>query len=330
MADVQAILVGEAGHRDSIHIGQVEEPELKPGTVLINVQAASINFPDLLMIDGKYQIRPVPPFVPGKDAAGTVVAVGEGVSDFGPGDRVLVQLPFGAFAKRISAPRDRVYRLPPSLSFVQAAAFGLAYKTAWLALVERGGLKAGETVLVLGAAGGVGLATVQTAKALGARVIAGLTTIDKADAVRAAGADAVAALGSDIEATRQAILAANDGRPVDLVLDVVGGSPFDAALKSLAWGGRLITAGFTSGEIPSVKANYLLIKNIAVLGFSSNSYEDLAPHLVANAFTELFALAERGLLAPVIHRTFPLERFAEALAEVEQRRVIGKVVLTFD
>lgn len=322
---MKAIIVEQTGQ--PARLGVIEEPRIEAGSILVAVKAASLNFPDLLMISGAYQIRPNPPFVLGKDAAGEVIAVGNGASGFAPGDRVLVQLPYGAFASRISVPAGRAFRLPDFLSYEQAAALGLAHKTAWLALNAEAKLQAGETVFVTGAAGGVGLAIIQTAKALGAKVIAGLTTAGKAGAVREAGADAVVQTG-EVEETRKNILAANDGQGIGLAVDTVGGDAFDAALRSLKWKGRIVVTGFASGKVPSIKANYLLIKNIAVLGFSSNSYEEQAPEILRDAFAGLFELARCGML-PIIHRTFPIERFVEAFAELAERRAAGKIVLTF-
>ncbi|MFG1478322.1 NADPH:quinone oxidoreductase family protein [Xanthobacter sp. V4C-4] len=327
---IRALVVGETGRRDSLALVRVPAPAAGPGQILVRVHAAALNFPDLLMIDGKYQIRPPAPFVLGKDAAGEVIGLGAGAEGVVIGDRVLVQTHYGAFADVIAVDAAQAFRLPPQVGFVDAAAFGLVYKTAWLALADRAGLRPGDRVLVTGAAGGVGLAAVQTARALGAgTVIAGLTTLDKAPAVLAAGADAVVDTGAAPEAARARISALTDGHGIDVALDVLGGAAFDLALKTLAWKGRLISAGYASGDIPAARANLLLLRNAGVLGFSSNTYDEQAPELVRAAFDQLFALLVAGRLRPVIHAALEVEAFARAFDALAGRRVVGKVVLTF-
>jgi NADPH:quinone reductase len=289
----------------------------------------TVNFPDILMLDGKYQIRPDLPFVLGKDGAGTVAAVGEGVSGFAVGDRVMFYLHYGAFAERAAVPAKQCFKLPAEMPLDDAAAMGITFQTVWAALVDRAALKPGESVLVTGAAGGVGLAAVALAKALGAgTVLAGLTTLSKADAVKAAGADHIIDMtGSDLkDGVRDQVKAATGGE-VDVVLDVVGGDTFDACLRALAFSGRIVVLGFTGGRIAEAKTNYLLLKNIAVIGSSINAYyaRDLAA--VHRGQDEMMKLYGEGRLKPHIHARFPLDRCAEALAVVEDRAVVGKVII---
>lgn len=325
---MKAIVVKQLGNRDALALEEVEAAAPAPGEVSIAVRAVSLNFPDLMMIDGSYQIKPALPFVLGKDAAGVVLATGEGVTRVAAGDRVLVQLHHGAFAERITVPAQNVFPLPAAVSFEKAAALGLTFKTAWLGLIDRAQIKAGESLLVLGASGGVGLAAVQLAKALGVRVIAGLTTPAKADLVRKAGVDRIVHLDTDADTIRRDILAANQGKAVDVVFDTVGGAALEAAIRAVAWKGRVLIVGFTSGAVPALRANHLLIKNIGVLGVGSNTYEDEAPDLLDRAFAEVLALAEQGRIDPVIHAAYPFTQFAKAISDVAERRAVGKVVLT--
>ncbi|MEX2631279.1 MAG: NADPH:quinone oxidoreductase family protein [Tistlia sp.] len=328
---MRAVVVGELNNRDSIGIGEVEAPTPGDGEVLVQVGASSVNFPDILMLDGKYQIRPTPPFVLGKEAAGTVAAVGAGVTRVKPGERVLVQVDSGGFAEQVVAPERAVFAIPDDMDFETAAAMGLVYQTAWLGLVERGRLQAGEAVLVNGASGGVGMAAVELAAALGAEVLAGLTTPAKAATVEAAGARHVVDLSvPDLkDALRSQVAGKLGGRGLDLVLDMIGGEVFEASLRALAFGGRAVVIGFAGGNIPTVRTNYLLLKNIAVLGSTINGYLDSRPEVVVRAQEEVVRLWREGKLKPNIMRRFSLGQAREALAAVEKREVVGKVVITF-
>lgn len=327
---MRAIVVNEIGNPESVRLEDQPEPSPGPDEVVIDVASAALNFPDLLMLDGKYQIRPDPPFILGKDAAGTVAAVGDSVEGFAPGDRVVGFAHYGAFAERVSIPASQCYAMPDGVDFAAAAAMGLTFQTAYAALVERAALQAGETVLVTGASGGVGLATISVAKALGAgAVFAGLTTLSKADAVRAAGADHIIDLsGDDLrDSVRDQVGAAIGRKEVDVVIDVVGGDVFDACLRALGWCGRIVVLGFTAGRIPEAKTNYLLIKNISVVGSSVNSYYERAPEKTAKAQEVMFDLFLQGRIKPHIMATFPLEDIAGALDLFAQRKVVGKVML---
>ena len=299
------------------------------GEVLIDVHAAGINFPDLLVIDGKYQFLPALPFVPGKECAGVINAVGAGVTTLKPGDRVMVQVEYGAYAQQVMTKAVNCHVVPDSISYAEAAAMGLTYNTAHFALVERAQLKPGESVLVTGAAGGVGLATVQVAKALGAVVLAAVSSPDKAAAAKAAGADHIidTSVGDLRENLRAQVFNAVGKRGVDIVVDNVGGDVFDASMRAIAWCGRLIIVGFAGGRIPEIKAGHLLVKNIAAIGLQFSDYRDREPEKCRRVRQELFDLYTAGRLKPYVMATFPLERYAEALALVKERKVIGKVVL---
>lgn len=326
---MRALVVHEHGSIDNLKLEMFAEPRPGPDEVLIDVHAASVNFPDLLVIDGSYQRLPPTPFVPGKDLAGTVAAVGSAVTNVKPGDRVMAQVEYGAYAERATAPSGNCYRMPASMSFAEGAAMGLVYITAHFALVERGALKSGEVVLVTGAAGGVGLATVQLAKALGATVIAAVSSKDKGALARANGADHVVFTEvPDLrENLRRQISAVLGKRGVDVVIDSVGGDVFDASLRIVAWCGRVVIVGFAGGRIPEVKAGYLLVKNISLIGLQASDYRDRDPEKVQRAQYELFSLYEQGKLKPHVMATFPFDAYREALAIVRDRKVLGKVVL---
>lgn len=327
---MRALVVHQHGPIENLQLESVPDPHPGPDEVLIEVHAASVNFPDLLVIGGTYQKLPPPPFVPGKDLAGTVAAVGARVTSVKRGDRVMAQVEYGAYAEQAVVPAGNCYRMPEHMSYAEGAAMGLVYLTAHLALVERGGLKPGERVLVTGAAGGVGLATVQLARALGATVIAAVSSDEKATRARANGAQHVVYTQvPDIrENLRRQIYAAAGPRGVDLVVDSVGGDVFDASLRALAWCGRLVVVGFAAGRIPEVKAGYLLVKNISLIGLQASDYRDRAPDKVQRIQQELFALYEKGEVKPHVMAAFPLASYREALATVRDRKVLGKVVLT--
>jgi NADPH2:quinone reductase len=329
---MRAVVVREFGAIEAATLGELPKPVPKDGEVLVQVRATAVNFVDLLVIGGTYQFLPSRPFAPGKLPAGTVAALGAGVSTLEVGDRVLTMAEHGGYAEFVAVPEAQCYRLPPALSFVNAAAMSLVFDTAWFALRDRTRLQAGETVLVLGASGGVGLAAIQLAKIMGAKVLAGIARPEKAGLVRDAGADAVIDLarGDLRDSLREQVYAVTDGRGTDIVLDPVGGDVFDAALRALAWRGRLVVVGFAGGRIPTIKANYLLVKNIEVSGLQISDYRKRRPQQMAACFAELFAFAEQGKLKPLPTKVYPLEQFATALHEIEDRKVRGRIVLTQD
>ena len=299
------------------------------GEILVRVEAAPVNFVDLIVIAGKYQFLPKLPFTPGKGPVGTVHAIGAGASDFKVGDRVLAMAETGGYAEYCVVPAKQCYKLPDGLAMDQAAAMSLTFDTSWFALRDRARVKAGDTVLVLGATGGVGGASVQLAKAMGARVLAGVSNPDKGQQVLDFGADAIVDLSKpDInESLRAQVHALTDGRGVDVILDPLGGDFFDAALRALAWCGRLVVIGFAAGRIPSVKANYLLVKNIEVSGLQVSDYRKRRPEQMRECYREIFGFLESGKLAHIPAVKLPLSEFADGLRRVETRAVNGRVIL---
>lgn len=326
---MQAVVVREFGSIGMVEIGSMPDPVPAADEVLIRVHAVAVNFVDTLVIGGTYQFLPKPPFVPGKGPAGVVVAVGAAVTGFAPGDRVLAMAEIGGYAELAVAPAAQCYCLPDSLSFPEAAAMSLSYDTAWFALRERGRLAPGETVLVLGATGAVGFAAMQLGTAFGARVLAGVSSLAKSDLVRAAGAAAVIDLSPENlrDSLREQVRAATGGAGADIVLDMLGGAPFEAALRALAWKGRLVVVGFAAGHIPSVKANYLLVKNIEVSGLQISDYRKRAPDQVRACFAEIFALYAAGRVKPPAARLFALGQAREALSALLDRTVRERIVL---
>jgi NADPH2:quinone reductase len=327
---MQALIVKEHGPLEKLTCGEFPDPKPGKHQVLVDVHAASVNFPDLLVIGGTYQNLPPRPFVPGKDLAGVVAAVGEGVTRVKVGDRVLAQIEHGAFAERAVVREVLCFVMPATMRFEDGAAMGLVYLTAHNALVERANVRAGETVLVTGAAGGVGLACVQLAKALGAIVVAAVSSEEKAQLARASGADHV--VRTDVadlrESFRKQVFDAVGKRGIDLVLENVGGDVFDASLRVMAWCGRLVIIGFAGGRIPEVKAGYLLVKNISLIGLQSSDYRERTPEVVRKAYEHLFALYEQGKIKPQVMAAYPLRDYLAALRTVQDRKVLGKVVIT--
>ncbi len=327
---MQALIVTEHGPLEKLSLGEFPDPKPGKGEVLVDVHAASVNFPDLLVIGGTYQNLPPRPFVPGKDLAGVVVAVGVGVTRVKPGDRVLAQIEHGAFAERAVVREVLCFVMPAGMCFEDGAAMGLVYLTAHNAMVERAHVQPGETVLVTGAAGGVGLACVQLARALGTTVIAAVSSDEKAKVARESGAHHI--VRTDVpdlrESFRKQVFDAVGKRGVDLVLENVGGDVFDASLRVMAWCGRLVIIGFAGGRIPEVKAGYLLVKNISLIGLQSSDYRERTPDVVRDTYEELFALYTAGKLKPHVMAAYPMKDYLTALNTVKDRKVVGKVVIT--
>lgn len=304
-------------------------PTPGPGEVLIGVRAIGLNFPDLLVISGKYQTIPPLPFAPGKDVAGVVLALGPGVRRLKVGDRVMAQIENGGYAEAVVAPEIHCFVMPAGLPMAKAAAMGLIYSTSWFGITDRGAMKPAETVLITGAAGGCGVAAVQIVKALGGRAIGVVSTQEKADFVLAQGADhAIVADGRDMrEALRTEVFACNGGRGADIVFDPVGGDLFDAALRALAWSGRAVICGFAGGGPNTIRSNYLLIKHISVHGLHASDYRDFQPHLLQEAMARMFALIEMGRLDPPVSAVYPFADYAAALDLIASRKAMGKIVL---
>lgn len=306
----------------AVEVRDVPEPRREPDQVLVDVKAIGVNFPDVLQSKGLYQYKPELPFTLGSEVAGVVREVPEG-SPLRVGDRVAAFTNTGAFADVVAAPADGVLPLPDAIGFPAGACLPMNYLTAHFALLVRGHLRADQTVLVQGAAGGVGTAVIQLAVALGARVIAVASTADKAEVARAAGAHEAVL----VDGFKDAVKGLTGGAGVDLVVDPVGGDRFTDSLRCLAPEGRLLVVGFTGGEIPTVKVNRLLLNNIDVVGVGWGAYASRRPGYLQKQWAELEPHLRSGALEPVISTTFPLERAAEALATIDERRVTGKVVL---
>ncbi len=322
--------IAEFGPVESLKLVSVTDPKPRPHEVVVAVHAAPVNFVDTLVVSGAYQFLPPLPFTPGKGPAGVVAAVGSEVTNLQVGDCVLAMAEQGGYAEQVAIAADQCYRLPHGLSFEQAAGMGVAFDTAWCALRDRARLQSGETVLVLGASGAVGFAAVQLAKAMGARVLAGIARPGKATEVRRAGADAIVDLSApDLrDSLRAQVYQFTNDQGADVVLDPLGGDVFDAALRAMAWRGRLVVIGFAAGRIPSVKVNYLLLKNIEISGLQISDYRKRRPDMMAACYAELFDWFSAGKLVPLEVDKYPLDRAAEALAAVRDRRAKGRVVLT--
>jgi len=326
---MRAIEIAQFGPIEWATLVERPDPQPQPGEVIVEVHCAPVNFVDSLVVTGAYQYLPPLPFTPGKGPAGVVCGLGFGVHSLRVGDRVLAMAEQGGYAEKIAVAADQCYRLPKGLSFPQAAAMSVAFDTAWCALRDRVRLQPNETVLVLGASGAVGIAAVQLAKAMGARVLAGIARAEKAVAVQRAGADAVIDLAAtDLrDSLRAQVYQLTEGHGADVVLDPLGGDVFDAALRAVAWRGRLVVIGFASGRIPTVRVNYLLLKNIEVSGLQISDYRKRRPDMMADCYAELFEWFATGRLVSMDVETYPLERAVEAMAAVRDRRASGRVLL---
>jgi NADPH2:quinone reductase len=323
---MKAVLCKAFGPPESLVVEEVTSPDPGPGEVVVSVKAASVNFPDVLIIQNKYQFKPQLPFSPGSEVAGVVKTIGDGVTTVKPGDRVMAFTTYGAFAEEVKTEATRLLPLPDGMDFTHAAAFGLTYATSDHALRDRGQLAAGETLLVLGAAGGVGLAAIEIGKALRARVIAAASTEDKLAVCREHGADDTINYATDD--LRDRIKSLTDGRGVDVVYDPVGGAYTEPALRSLAWRGRLLVVGFAAGDIPKIPLNLTLLKGCSIVGVFWGEFTRREPQRFAESMRQLGRWYADGRLKPHVSQTYPLERAADALTAMANRQVKGKVVLT--
>jgi NADPH:quinone reductase len=327
---VKALVSHEPGGPETLRLDEVPEPTAGPGELLVRVRACAINFPDVLIIEDKYQLKPQRPFAPGGEIAGEVLAAGEGVTGWNRGDRLIAALGFGGLAEQVVVPADRAIRLPAERSFEQGSALLMTYATAIHALVDRGKLQAGQTLLVLGAAGGVGTAAVEIGKALGARVIAAVSSEEKATAARVAGADAtiIYSVGeSDPKALSQQFKDVVGPAGADVILDPVGGIYTEAALRSIAWEGRFLVVGFPAG-IAKLPLNLTLLKSCDVCGVFWGAFAARDPKRNAAHVEQLFRWWGEGKIAPMISATFPLDRAGEAIAALRDRKAVGKLVVT--
>jgi NADPH2:quinone reductase len=323
---MKAVLCRQFGPPDSLVIEDLPSPKAGAGEAVISVKAASLNFPDVLIIQNKYQFRPPLPFSPGSELAGVVKEVGSGVQGWRPGDKVIAFTTYGAFAEEVKTEASRLIALPEKMDFVSGAAFLLTYATTDHALRDRGTLKAGETLLVLGAAGGVGLAAIEIGKVLGARVIACASSEDKLAVCRSHGADAT--INYATEDLRERIKALTDGKGVDVVYDPVGGPYTEPAFRSLAWRGRHLVIGFAAGEIPKLPLNLALLKGASLVGVFWGDFARRQPKEFAQSIRQLGQWYAEGKLKPHVSQTLPLEKAVEALKLMAARQVKGKLVLT--
>jgi NADPH2:quinone reductase len=323
---MRAVLCKSYGPPESLVVEDVAAPEAGPGEAVVEVKAASVNFPDVLIIQNKYQFKPPLPFSPGSELAGIVRSVGDAVTTVKPGDAVMAFTTYGAFAEQVKVDAQRLLPLPRGMDFEHAAAFGLTYATSDHALRDRGQLGAGETLVVLGAAGGVGLAAIEIGKALGARVIACASSDDKLAVCREHGADLT--INYAVDDLRDAIKTLTAGRGADVVYDPVGGGYTEPAVRSLAWRGRLLVVGFAAGEIPRLPLNLTLLKGCSIVGVFWGEFTRREPQRFAESIAQLGRWFAEGRLKPHVSATFPLERAADALTLMANRQVKGKVVLT--
>lgn len=329
---MKALLSTAPGGPDTLQLSDLPDPAPGPGELLVRVRAAAINFPDVLIIEDKYQMRPPRPFAPGGEIAGEVIGLGEGVTGWSVGDRLIAVPGFGGLVEQIVIPATSAFRLPDSRSFTDGAALLLTYATSIHALWDRGQLKAGETLLVLGAAGGVGLAAVELGKARGARVVAAVSSEDKAQAAREAGADEAIVYprgpfdkdGS--KALAEQFKAAVGSKGADVIYDPVGGDYCEPALRAIAWEGRYLVVGFPAG-IPRLPLNLTLLKSCNVCGVFWGAFAARDPRANQAHVEELFALWDAGKISPRVSATYPLERAGEAIAAMAARQVIGKLVV---
>jgi NADPH2:quinone reductase len=332
---MRALISKAPGGPETLLLAEVPDPSAGPGELLVRIHACAINYPDVLIIEDRYQFKPPRPFAPGGEVAGVVEAVGQGVSGWHIGDRLIAYHGHGGLAERIAVPAAHAFPLPDSHSFTEGSTLLITYATVIHALWDRGRLKAGETLLVLGAAGGIGLAAIELGKARGARVIAAVSSDEKAAAAREAGADdAIVYPQGPFDKDGQKALAqlfkeavGRDG--ADVILDPVGGDYAEPALRSIAWAGRYLVVGFPAG-IPRLPLNLTLLKSCDVCGVFWGAFAARDPKANAAHVAELFRLWDEGKIAPRVSATFPLERGREAIAAMAARKVIGKLVVTLD
>jgi NADPH2:quinone reductase len=321
---MRALICRDWGPLDSLKLEDVPSPTVAAGQVLIDVKATGVNYADSLMVAGRYQTRPPFPFSPGLETAGIVARCGAGVSRYRAGDRVMAILAHGGFAEQAVADEAETFAIPDAMPFDEAGAFPIAYVSSHVAIRWQGRLEAGETLLVLGAAGGVGLTAVEIGKALGARVIAGASTAEKLSVARDRGADAVVNYATEKLTDR--VMALTEGKGADVCFDPVGGELFDAALSSLGWGGRILIIGFVGG-VPNIPANRLLVKHRAALGSSLRYFRWHAPDKLRRSVDELMQWYAAGKLQPCVTHRLPLEQGIEAIRLLTDRKAHGKVVV---
>ena len=322
---MKAVLCKAFGPAENLVVEECDSPQIKKGDVLLDVHAAGVNFPDTLIIEGKYQFKPPFPFSPGGEAAGVVAAVGEKITHLKVGDRVMGLTGWGSFAEQVAVPGHNVLPIPQEMDFETAAAFSMTYGTSMHALKQRANLQPGETLLVIGASGGVGLAAVEIGKAMGAKVIAAASTAEKLEVAKKAGADEL--INYSETSLKEKLKELTAGQGVDVIYDPVGGALFEEAFRSIAWNGRMLVVGFAAGDIPSLPANLPLLKGASLVGVFWGSFAQRQPHDNAANFKQLFAWHAEGKLKPLVSQTFALEQAADAINTLGQRKAVGKLVV---
>lgn len=323
---MKALLCKAFGPAETLALEDIDSPRPKGNDVLIEVHAAGVNFPDSLIIEGNYQFKPPFPFAPGGEVAGVVSAVGDKVTHLRAGDRVMALTGWGGFAEQVAVPAYNVLPMPASMDFTSAAAFSMTYGTSMHALKQRAALQAGETLLVLGAAGGVGLAAVEIGKAMGARVIAAASSPAKLEVASQAGADEL--IDYSTQNLKEEVKRLTNGQGADVIYDPVGGDLFDLAARSIAWNGRLLVVGFASGRIPALPVNLMLLKGAAAIGVFWGAFAQRQPADNAANFEQLFAWHAEGKLKPLVSETFALADGGAAINALAQRKAVGKLVVT--
>ncbi len=318
---------------ETVELAEIDLPSPGPGEICVRLKACAVNFPDLLMIQGKYQFHPPLPFAPGTEAAGEVEAIGAGVSGYAEGDSVIVSMRFGGFSEAIIVSESEVKKMPENMTYAQAASYQTAYLTAYVALFRRGNLQSGESLLVHGATGGVGMAAVDLGQYFGARVIATGGSDKKLEVVKSRGTvetiNYTLADGS-LGGFKDKVKSLTQGKGADVIYDPVGGDVFDESMRCINWGGRILTIGFTSGRWPLAPVNLILIKQISVIGVRAGEYGRQDPVRGKENIDEIHRLAEEGLISPHVSHALPLERAIDAMRLLEKREVIGKAVVTMN
>ena len=317
----------------SVELTEIDLPSPGPGEIRVRLKACAVNFPDLLMIQGKYQFHPPLPFAPGTEASGEVESVGTGISEYAEGDSVIVSMRFGGFSEAIIVSENEIRKMPENMTYAQAASYQTAYLTAYVALFRRGSLQSGETLLVHGATGGVGMAAVDLGQYFGARVFATGGSDKKLEVVKSRGAietiNYTLADGS-LGGFKEKVKSLTQGKGADVIYDPVGGDVFDESMRCINWGGRILTIGFTSGRWPLAPVNLILIKQISVIGVRAGEYGRQDPVRGKENTDEIHRLAEEGLISPHVSHALPLERAIDAMRLLERREVIGKAVVTMN
>ncbi len=322
---MKALVCHSYGNSENLVLENVDELIAEPGKVVIDVYAASLNFPDTLQIQGKYQFQPPMPFTPGSEVGGIIRAIGEGVTGLQVGDRVMATPSIGGMAEQVIAVPSAVRKIPDNMDFKTAAGFAMVYTTSYHALKQRAQLKAGETLLVLGASGGVGMAAVELGKLMGARVIAAASSDEKLAFVKHAAPDELLNYGDG--ELKEKVKALTHEKGADIIYDPVGGDLFDQATRCINWNGRILIVGFTSGRIPEYKANLALLKGASMVGVFLGRFRKEEPELYEENFAELLDFYRNGRLRPIVTQTFAMEDYVAAFSVFTERRVMGKVVL---